>query len=135
MNKTLISNWNKTVKSGDVIYYLGDLAFGKGSRSTGYWLRKLNGKIIFLKGNHHKSKRIRLLKNTILRYKGKKFYITHDPKDVPKKWKGWAICGHHHNNYPKKFPLINKKTKRINVSVEMINYKPIEINGLLKKIS
>jgi len=43
MNRTLISNWNNTIGKKDTVYFLGDLAFGRGSRTTDYWLEKLNG--------------------------------------------------------------------------------------------
>jgi calcineurin-like phosphoesterase family protein len=56
--------------------------------------------------------------------------LVHDPKDIPKDWNEWVICGHHHNNYPMDFPLINGKTKMINVGVELINYTPLNIENL-----
>ncbi len=58
--------------------------------------------------------------------------MVHDPKNVPPNWNGWVICGHHHNNYPKEFPFINGKTKRINVSIEMIDYTPLDLDRLLE---
>jgi len=133
MNAKLIKNWNKTVRKTDTVYFLGDLAFGRGSKNTDYWYRKLNGRIIFIKGNHDKSRKIRLYNKKYLTYKGFKFLLVHSPSDVPKYWKGWVIHGHKHTNSPK-FPLVNKKTKRINVSCELTRYKPININVLIKKI-
>ena len=135
MNDTLINNWNKIIRKKDTVYFLGDLAFGRGSKSTDYWLNKLNGKIIFIKGNHDKSNKTELLDNFILEYKGKKFFLTHRPENVPKKWKGWSICGHHHNNKPQDFPLINKKNKRINISTELTKYKPVELDEIIEKIN
>ena len=59
MNNVLLNNWNNTIKDEDTVYFLGDLAFGTSSRPTDYWLKQLKGKIIFIKGNHDKSKNIR----------------------------------------------------------------------------
>lgn len=146
MNDAMLHNWNNTVKSRDIVFFLGDMTFGKGSRSADYWLDKLNGNIFFIRGFRHDKctgKRVQhdriykkdsVFDNFILKYKDKIFFLTHDPANVPLDWKEWAICGHHHNNYPEEFPLINKKTKRINVSVELLGYKPIELNELLELI-
>jgi calcineurin-like phosphoesterase family protein len=134
MNRILVNNWNRLVRPQDIVYYLGDISVGRNSRKADYWLNKLNGKIIFIKGNHYrdKSNKIKLLENTILEYKNKKFFLVHDPKDAPNDWKDWVICGHHHNNKPKDCPFINGKKKQINVSVEMINYPPLDIDKLFE---
>ena len=134
MNNTLVHNWNNTVSNKDTVYFIGDLAYGRGSNSTDYWLKRLKGKIIFIKGNHDKSDKLKLYDNYILECKGIKFFLTHEPDNVPQDWKGWAICGHKHNNSPEEFPFINKKTKRINVSVELTKYRPVDIEELIKKI-
>jgi calcineurin-like phosphoesterase family protein/2'-5' RNA ligase len=134
MNKTLINNWNRTIRKKDTVYFLGDLAYGKSSKSTDYWLKKLNGKIIFIRGNHDKSDKIKFHDNYILEYESEKFYLTHRPDDVPKDWKNWAICGHHHNNKPSEFPFIDQENKRINISVELTKYQPIDFDKILEMI-
>jgi calcineurin-like phosphoesterase family protein len=144
MNETMLANWNNTVKSNDVVLFLGDMSCGRGSRGADYWLSKLNGNIFFINGfkygakneHHHDetSRKKNVFDSLIIKYKDKKFFLIHDPAGVPKDWKDWAICGHHHNNHLDEFPLVNKKTKRINVSVELIDYKPILLEDLLKLI-
>ncbi|MBN2067553.1 MAG: 2'-5' RNA ligase family protein [Candidatus Diapherotrites archaeon] len=136
MNDILVSNWNNTVRNQDTVYFLGDMAFGKGSHSAEYWLKKLNGKIVFIEGNHEDIKLKTFYskdKNVFLKYKDEEFILTHDPALKPKGWKGWIIHGHHHNNHPTEFPLINSENKTINVSVELIKYTPIEIDKILGK--
>lgn len=134
MNKTLVNNWNNTIGKRDVVYYLGDLAFGTSSKSTDYWLNKLNGKIIFIKGNHDKSDKIKFYETYTFEYGGYNFFLTHEPENVPKEWKGWAICGHHHNNKLDEYPFIDKKNKRINISAELTKYKPVDMDDLIKMI-
>jgi len=134
MNDTLVNNWNRIVRKKDIVYYLGDLAYGKGSKSTDDWLSKLNGKIIFIMGNHDKSDKIKIHDSYTLDYKGNKFFLTHRPEDVPKDWKGWAICGHHHNNKLEEYPFINKKNKRVNISTELTKFRPVDMDELIKKI-
>lgn len=134
MNKTLVGNWNNTICSKDIVYFLGDLAYGKESKSTDYWLKKLNGNILFVKGNHDASNEIQFYDNFTLEYANHKFFLTHRPEDVPSNWDDWVICGHSHNNNLQDYPFIDKKNKRINVSVELTKYKPVEMNYIIKQI-
>ena len=43
----------------------------------------------------------------------------------------WIIHGHHHNNDQLKHPLINNESCMINVSAELLDYRPIELEKLL----
>ena len=85
-------------------------------------------------GNHDKSDKIKIHDSYTLDYKGNKFFLTHRPEDVPKDWKGWAICGHHHNNKLEEYPFINKKNKRVNISTELTKFRPVDMDELIKKI-
>lgn len=49
MNSTLIKNWNKKVKKTDVVFHLGNFAWDPTTARK--VLKKLNGKIYFLRGN------------------------------------------------------------------------------------
>ncbi len=130
MNKVLIKNWNSVVKNDDTVYFLGDLAFGRGSKPAKYYLKYLKGNIIFLKGSH--DGRVENAKEyEILNYRNREFLILHDPNDKPMEWDDWVIHGHKHNNDIKNFPFINSERKTINVSAELINYKPVSIDFLL----
>ncbi|MBT3537713.1 hypothetical protein HOB76_06165 [Candidatus Woesearchaeota archaeon] len=132
MNKVLVKNWNNTIRPKDKVYFLGDLAYGRGSHKTDWWLKKLNGDITFIDGNHDNLKRTRVHKKLIIQYKSKQFMLVHNPRDIPSDWKGWVICGHHHNNHPNTFPLVNMKDKIINVSTELTDYKPILFDEILE---
>lgn len=129
MNSTLINNWNRVVRRNDIVFFLGDLA-----GNTDYWYRKLNGKIFFIKGNHDHPKKIKFYHRRYLTYRGITFLLIHSPWDVPKDWKGWVIHGHTHN-HDTRFPFINRKNKRINVSCEVIGYKPINLDVIRKMIN
>ncbi len=132
MNWFIVDNWNSIVRDDDDVYFLGDLSFGNGSRKADYWLKKLNGKIIFIKGSHDKSKGIKLFNEFILEYNYTKFLLVHDPKNVTKNWNDWVIHGHYHNHDLKNYPFINGMNRTINVSAELINYKPLNIEELFK---
>ena len=51
MNSKLIANWNARVKPNDTIFHLGDFCFHSGLSANSY-LKKLNGNVILIKGNH-----------------------------------------------------------------------------------
>ncbi len=134
MNDKLVSNWNDLVSEEDTVYFLGDLAYGKGSKSTDYWLRQLNGNVVFVKGNHDKSKKIKFDGTYILEHNEHFFFLCHEPFYIPGNWKHWAIYGHYHNNDMVNFPFLDRENKRINVSVELTNFKPVKLDDLIMKI-
>lgn len=54
----LIELWNSQVKKGDMVYHLGDFFFSSGSNSPEKLknlIKRLNGHIVFIKGNHDDS--------------------------------------------------------------------------------
>ena len=136
MNEALLQNWNKTVGSRDRVYYLGDMAYGKGSHVTDRWLDKLNGKIFFIRGNHDRDviTKAQVVNDQVaIRYKGHDFLLMHSPYR-PRNWDGWIIHGDKHNNDPD-YPRVNYQNKTINVCVEMTNYAPISLDDIIAKIS
>ncbi len=51
MDERLIAAWNGVVRKGDWIWYLGDFTF-KSSEESWMYLKRLNGHIMMLPGNH-----------------------------------------------------------------------------------
>lgn len=52
MNETIISNWNNTVATNDIIYLLGDVSFEKDKTKLDSMLSQLNGEKHIIWGNH-----------------------------------------------------------------------------------
>ena len=52
MNKHLIKVWNSQVAKKDVVYHLGDLAFGRDTSYLRFLKATLNGEIRLIIGNH-----------------------------------------------------------------------------------
>ncbi len=129
MNDVLLNNWNYSIKENDKVYYLGDLVFGKSSRKPSYWKPLLKGDIEFIQGNHDR-KLGGAKESEILDYGGERFLLCHYPKR-PAGWDGWLVHGHTHNNDLRNYPFINGEKKTINVSVELIGYKPLSMEKLL----
>ena len=132
MNKYLIQNWNNVVKENDSVIFVGDLFMGH-KKELEKWLSLLKGKIIFIKGNHD-SKSFNSPKELIILFLGQRFFVTHNPANKPLDWQGWIIHGHCHNKNTEKYPLVNRINKTINVSCELMNYTPMRLSTILKKI-
>ena len=132
MNETMLRNYNSTIKDGSTVYFLGDMAFGRDSRTPKYWLSQLRGHIIYIKGSHDKGLRPTNLKDCynglVIETDQGRVYLTHNPIDIPTDWKDWVIHAHTHSTQ-----LINKQRKRVCVGVEATNYKPISLQQIREK--
>lgn len=126
MNRDLVQRWNRVVGPFDTVYHLGDFSI-RGSPSR--WIRELNGKKVFIRGNHDRDLP-GARHHATLSYGGYEFYLVHDPRDAPASWKGWVIHGHTHNKVSR-YPFINGDTRTINVSCECTGYAPLSIDHLL----
>lgn len=131
MDRVLINNWNSLVHKNDRVYFLGDLCLCNAHKTQQY-LEQLNGDIRFIRGNHDQ-----YIHNSVDRielcYEGEKFLLTHDPRQV-KEYDGWIIHGHLHNNNLKEYGLINHNSRTINVSAEVVDYKPVELDALVRAV-
>lgn len=135
MDIQLIKNWNRVVGRNDLVYYLGDFAM----RYPKKYLKKLNGTVFFILGNHDKSL-IRsgihpIMQRQIISYRGENILLVHDPRQANNnhsEWQGWVIHGHTHNNEMEEYPMINHSKKTINVSCELHAYTPVKLSKLLK---
>jgi len=122
MHKRLISNWNYHVGRHDRVFCLGDFGDFR-------YKRQLNGTITIAKGNHDRKQWNR---QYVLTYRDLKFLILHDPDSQVTNWfdGDWIIHGHTHVNSP----FIDITKKRVNVSVEVINYTPITMERIYEII-
>lgn len=118
MNRVLVHNWNRIVGPSDTVYFLGDMTFGRRSRGALFWLEQLNGKIVFINGNHDR-KVPNAVTHHVLEHKRHRFLLVHDPNELPVPWDGWMIHGDKHNNDMRHYPFVNKKKMTVNVSCEV----------------
>lgn len=138
MNRTIVDNWNRTIGPDDLVFFLGDMRFGKGSKPAWWWLRKLNGRIVFIRGHHDRgvwptTKGLNVVGVTdgvVARVGGKLLALTHRSDATPEGFEGWTVHGHIHQ----KQPHISGKVKRVNVSVEVVDYTPVSLADIVGKI-
>lgn len=107
MDKAMIQRWNEKVKPGDIVYHLGDFSFRKKGETLGI-IRRLNGAIRLVKGNHDK-----IVKGEVLRAFDwvKEYYETTGPDKVKivlchyaftvwnkSHYGAWNLHGHSHGS-------------------------------------
>jgi calcineurin-like phosphoesterase family protein len=141
MNEVMKNNWNKRVGENDRVYFLGDYtgppprSWGKYYEELRYWTKQLKGIKVSILGNHDRiGGCIEFERARILRVERYNFLLIHNPADSKiewLKWHDWIIHGHVHNNEMDKYPFINGERKTINVSAELVNYKPVSLEYLL----
>jgi calcineurin-like phosphoesterase family protein len=113
MDENLIANWNTIVKENDIIYHLGDFAFCRLQEIKNI-LRRLNGNIHMILGNHDKSldenwedilddgKIISMRDYRCLKINKQKIVLSHYAMRV---WDGshigsWHLYAHSHGTLP-----------------------------------
>jgi len=136
MNEALVENWNATVDPDDEVLYGGDLTIRSSAAAVLDWLEELNGDIVFLMGNHDNTvfeglENVSFVEEYTFEHRGVPFTVVHDPADGPSSPTGWLLHGHHHNNWPDRFPFVDHDTRRVNFSVELLDYRPLAIDRLV----
>ena len=124
MDKEIIRRWNNKVGKEDLVLHLGDFALGS-EKEVKELKDSLNGTIFLLKGNHdHKMLRkagFIIIKGT---FEIGNIIFSHNPlkkEDIPKGFIN--VHGHIHEK---------ESLHGFNVSVEKMNYEPIELDELKK---
>jgi calcineurin-like phosphoesterase family protein len=133
MDHVLIKNWNYTISPKTRIYCLGDLRYGPEAEPAAQYRRRLRGDIVFISGNHDAPEQ-GMVPWIETEYENLKFLLIHDPADAPPAFDGWIIHGHHHNNDLLHYPFMNFIQRRINVSAEVIGYKPVSLHEIVERI-
>lgn len=109
MHQTMITNWNAAVKEKDVVYHLGDIAMHP-RYEAGYpeilaILQQLNGKIVFIKGNHDPRAFFNFLAANDPGWFGEPKFEFHDV--------GVLLKFNHHQYYLTHYPMLLGITKNI----------------------
>jgi calcineurin-like phosphoesterase family protein len=143
MNETMIEKWNAVVDPGCVVYHLGD--FSMGPKENVFIRKRLNGKIILIKGNHDRKDTLlkeagfdEIHRKLEIEIDGHKLFLAHIPlqldpgkrwypeelKSQPPEYYDYFLCGHVHTEW-------KRKGKIINVGVDVSNFTPLTLAELL----
>jgi calcineurin-like phosphoesterase family protein len=140
MNEALVQKWNDKVSTEDTVYVLGDLSMGRVEVAIEY-IKRLNGKIILIRGNHDTPKRIEAYKEIgievhdifYLPYKGRYFILCHFPianeefirMVIEDNSEVVNLYGHVHSNAP-----VGYKDGTYHVGVDTNRLAPISIEQI-----
>lgn len=113
MHKTIVNNWNTTVKTTDTVFILGDFCWAKESEWP-FYLAPLAGQKVLIRGNHDPkqfSNTVRKLFQDIKDYKeitdsGKHVILSHYPIPFHKADYNpdcWMLYGHVHTTREQRF--------------------------------
>lgn len=130
MNEDLVKNWNSVVKPDDLVYHLGDVSFQ--NKANLAIVDRLNGKKKLVLGNHDRHPMPEYLKcfdQVHMFYELPDLVLTHYPMHIGTVRERYNVNVHGH---------IHEKDinsgNYFNVSVENIDYTPIELSVLMKRI-
>ena len=130
MDEQMVSRWNEVVDEGDIVYHLGDVAID--SAIADRVLQRLDGQIVVVSGNHDafsENSVVPVVDSLTLRHGRYQFLCSHRPQPD---FSGWQIHGHIHNNDVGQYPFIHQNRQTVNVSVELIGYKPLQLDELVR---
>lgn len=131
MNKYMIKQWNSVVGKDDLVYHLGDFALQCDKDTVTNLINQLNGNVVLILGNHDRHGKQWFLDCGFIevykRLELDNYILTHRPQTLDKLNSRINIHGHIHN-----YDKCLDKDKYINVSCEVLDYKPIWVE-LIKK--
>lgn len=146
MNETIMRNHNSRVKKDDVLIHVGDFAF-KNSENMKYkgdgvpakassYEDQLNGKIIFVQGNHDGNNGTKaIIRNMKIKLGGYLINIVHDPKYVSYDVE-LNLVGHVHQVWKcMRFFKGKKYTDAFNVGVDVNKFSPVTIEEIISQWS
>ena len=141
MNEGLIKRWNERVKNEDTIIFIGDFCF-KNSQNRGEgenikassWQDRLNGNIIFIKGNHDRNNTVKTrIHSLVLNIDKHYINLVHNPIRVDVNY-SLNLVGHVHNSWLcKRIKQGFSFTDAFNVGCDMHNFYPITYDEIHNK--
>ncbi len=147
MNETMTENWNSVVNPDDTIYNLGDFAFVNKRHDLEKIVKKLNGHIHWIRGNHDKINNVKGIawegSYKEVTYDKWKFVLSHYPfASWNRMHHGSIHCyGHTHGNMPnlsqliKKYAGVDVRTPELlsfDVGVDCFDFFPVSIERIIE---
>ena len=146
MNKKIVDNMLKPLKSGDTFYFLGDMAFYIKHVLSFFEGLPDNVKFIWINGNHDKkipweisvlfpNIDIEIVPMKEIKIGRKELTLCHYPMRMWNKshYNTWHLHGHCHNGQENRD--FRQEGKVLNVNCEFNDYKPWSENDIIKYMS
>ncbi len=142
MNEAIIKNHNLRVKNEDTVFFVGDFCFrnspggkkGEGAiHKAEHYIKKLNGRFVFIKGNHDKNNSLKTpIERLVIKYGGKRICLVHNPIHADSNYE-LNLVGHIHEKWLIR-PL-GENSLMYNVGVDLHKFRPISFEEINKEIS
>lgn len=146
MNEALVANWNKTVSKEDIVYVIGDFFLGSNQTFIRETLKKLNGTIHLIHGNHDTDAKIKIYEESLnvvdvkwadmIEYNKRKYFLSHFPTltgnlegDLERSI--YNLFGHTHS----KDKFYEDRPYMYNVAADAHNCTPVSIEQIHKDIN
>jgi calcineurin-like phosphoesterase family protein len=136
MDDALLGRHHETVAPADTLLHLGDVAMDmRDGGETVERFERLGGGLL-VRGNHDvgldpEDAPFPVVDACVVEAGEYRFYCTHRPGDAPEWWDGWVLHGHHHDNDTERFPFVACDDRRVNVAVELLDYRPVALDALV----
>jgi calcineurin-like phosphoesterase family protein len=142
MNEVLITNWNHRVKPDDTVFHVGDFCFknsaggkaGEGmTHKSSHYASKLNGNIIYIKGNHDRNNSVRtIIDHLVIKYGPHFVNLVHAPDSYDANF-AINFVGHVHEKWKFRrvyLPNMDRIVDLINVGVDQWNFMPVSFEEI-----
>lgn len=152
MDEALIKNWNERVPKDGLVFHLGDFSFGR--HSCEKYLKRLNGKIVLIVGNHDfknlSNKDLDMFywhsQQLFIKIENRKLFLNHFPfLCYSGSWRNqenavWQLFGHVHSGplskCGKDLPRLSMLFPyQYDVGVDNNDFIPISWNEVKEKIN
>lgn len=135
MNEKIIKNWNSVISTNDIVYHLGDFSLSNKMQEIEAIFKRLNGKIVLIRGNHDSNKMINkidfhdVFDKLEIKINGFEITLSHFSYLIWNKshYGTFHFHGHSHGN------LVHPNKRAIDISVECWDYKPITFERIYEE--
>ena len=131
----LIDMWNAVVRKGDDVYHLGDFSYRAGVEHAERILKKLNGRVHLIKGNHDRPAVLQLPWASVqdfleIKLDGQRISLFHyGMRTWPAQWHGSIqLYGHSHTRLP-------GNSRSLDVGVDAWSYMPTNIEQIRARMA
>lgn len=145
MDEIMIQNWNSVVHNDDTVYIVGDFCH-RNDKSPAYYLARLKGRKILVRGNHDKwiennlaaAEMFESITNLTHVYdpslNGHHISLCHYPLMTwPGKKESFMVFGHIHNDTSQYFwPYIKENERLLNAGADINHYTPVMLEQLIE---
>lgn len=136
MDEAMIDRWNTMVGKKDLVWHLGDFAYGSGSTVDKY-AKRLNGVIKVCVGNHDNRNHLernfpdRVFDTKLVRHNGEKIWLSHYAHRVwPDSHHGsFHLYGHSHGGLDEKYGLWGRS---MDVGVDRWDFAPVHLDMVIE---